>query len=213
MTTAVLGFTSLTLVSLVITLYADKRGDLRLRRIGKPLASTGFLGVGVAAGALDSAFGVAIFVGLCLGFVGDVMLMWRDRRCFTIGLFAFLLGHIAYCVAFAIRGVDLTWLVAVGGVFLILDGVLLRWLWPHVERPLRGPVIAYIVVISAMVALAAGSVAIQSAPLLLLGAVLFCLSDVSVARDRFLHAGFGNVLWGLTAYYVGQLLLAYSAGG
>ena len=46
--------------------------------------------------------------------------------------------------------------------------------------------------------------------MLLLGAVLFLLSDLSVARDRFVAPGFVNRLWGLPFYYGGQVLLAAS---
>jgi hypothetical protein len=45
---------------------------------------------------------------------------------------------------------------------------------------------------------------------ILLGAVMFYFSDVSVARDRFVAPGFINGLWGLPLYYGGQLFLAYS---
>ena len=39
----------------------------------------------------------------------------------------------------------------------------------------------------------------------------FYLSDLAVARDRFVSPGFANALWGLPLYYVAQLLFAYSA--
>ena len=43
-------------------------------------------------------------------------------------------------------------------------------------------------------------------------AVAFYLSDVSVARDRFVAPGFGNRIWGLPLYYAAQLLFALSTG-
>jgi hypothetical protein len=45
---------------------------------------------------------------------------------------------------------------------------------------------------------------------LLAGAVLFALSDVFVARDRFVHSGFANRQWGLPLYFLAQLILAAS---
>ena len=77
------------------------------------------------------------------------------------------------------------------------------WLW----RPagsMRGPVLAYIAVIGAMVALAAGT----GEPRLLAGAALFYLSDLCVARDRFVRPGLPNRLVGLPLYYGAQALLA-----
>jgi hypothetical protein len=43
-------------------------------------------------------------------------------------------------------------------------------------------------------------------------AVAFYISDVSVARDRFVAPGFGNRIWGLPLYYAAQLLFALSTG-
>ena len=43
-------------------------------------------------------------------------------------------------------------------------------------------------------------------------AVAFYVSDVSVARDRFVAPGFGNRIWGLPLYYGAQLLFALSTG-
>jgi hypothetical protein len=43
-------------------------------------------------------------------------------------------------------------------------------------------------------------------------AVAFYLSDVSVARDRFVAPGFGNRIWGLPLYYGAQVLFALSTG-
>ena len=46
--------------------------------------------------------------------------------------------------------------------------------------------------------------------LLLAGAALFFVSDLAVARDKFVGASFLNRAWGLPAYYAGQLLIAWS---
>jgi uncharacterized membrane protein YhhN len=40
------------------------------------------------------------------------------------------------------------------------------------------------------------------------GALLFYVSDLAVARNRFVAPGFANRAWGLPAYYAGQMLLA-----
>jgi hypothetical protein len=44
------------------------------------------------------------------------------------------------------------------------------------------------------------------------GAVCFYFSDIFVARDRFIANQFMNRLLGLPLYYLGQFLLAFSAG-
>jgi hypothetical protein len=43
------------------------------------------------------------------------------------------------------------------------------------------------------------------------GAVLFFVSDLFVARNRFVAPGLANRLLGLPAYYGGQVLIAWGA--
>ena len=44
----------------------------------------------------------------------------------------------------------------------------------------------------------------------LVGALLFTASDLSVARDRFVKQGYVNRLWGWPTYFVAQLVLAWT---
>jgi uncharacterized membrane protein YhhN len=202
-------FALLTLLGSPALLVAERAGSLRGVLVIKPVTALGFVLVAWAQGALTHTPGQVLFVGMLLGFVGDVFLIFKhDKRMFLVGLVAFLLGHLAYVVAFALRGVDgravLTALVPLG---LVAVGVG-RWLWPHAGR-LRGPVLAYIAVITAMVAAAIGAVAAGDTVMLLLGATLFYLSDLGVARERFVEKAFVNKLVGQPLYFAGQLLLAW----
>jgi hypothetical protein len=63
-----------------------------------------------------------------------------------------------------------------------------------------------------MVALAVGTVAHAPSATLVAGAIAFAVSDLSVARDRFITKGVVNKLWGLPLYFGAQLLIASSAG-
>jgi len=202
----------LTVVTVPLYLLAERRGWAAGRAITKSMASLGFIGTALAAGALGSLFGRLILAGLALSFLGDVLLLGRSRQVFLAGLVSFLLGHLAYAAAFIIRGID--WLPAAGGlVVVVVAGILIfHWLKPHISRDLLRPVVAYIIVISAMVTLALGAWG-GGAPIRLLpGAVSFYLSDIAVARDRFIAKGFINRLVGLPLYYAGQLLIASCAG-
>jgi uncharacterized membrane protein YhhN len=75
---------------------------------------------------------------------------------------------------------------------------------------MRGAVRAYIAVISVMVVAAAGTYALAGNGWIPLGAVGFYLSDLSVARDRFVKEEFLNRIWGLPLYYAAQVALAWS---
>ncbi len=87
------------------------------------------------------------------------------------------------------------------------------WLMPHVPKELKGPVVAYMVVITLMLAAAAQTDSVSPDFRIPLGALAFYLSDLFVARDRFASPGFVNRLVGLPLYFGGQLLLAWAAGG
>ncbi len=86
--------------------------------------------------------------------------------------------------------------------------VILRWLRPKVPSDMVIPVYAYVSVISAMLICATGASVTTGNPRLLLGAAMFYVSDLAVARDRFVAPGFSNRAWGLPLYYGGQLVLA-----
>lgn len=199
---------ALTAAALTVVLVAEAGGHRRVEWLAKPLASTGFLLAAWSNGALATPYGRGILAGLALSFLGDVLLIPKTRGTFLAGLGAFLLGHVGFAVAFLLRGASFTIGIAGAALLAIPASVVGRWLWPHVSREMRGPVLAYIVVISAMVALALGTLAQVGGVMILVGAVMFYLSDLSVARDRFVARGFANRLWGLPLYYAAQHVLA-----
>lgn len=159
---------------------------------------------------------IAVFCGLLLGLIGDVLLGLKTPATFRAGLVAFLLGHLAYVVAFALYTKPGDWLLPGALLLWALAIVVYRWLHPHLGN-MRVPVIAYVVVITLMVWAAwamfwSGQLAIGGARLALIGAICFYISDLFVARDRFISQGFVNRLCGLPLYYTGQFLIAFSVG-
>lgn len=199
---------ALTILAVAGLLSSEFRGSRTGIWLVKPLASTGFVAAVLAAGGLESGYGRCILVALVLSWWGDVLLIPRARGAFLAGLVSFLLGHVAFAAGFAFRGLDALWV----GVALIpvvpASFLILRWLRPHVGPAMRAPLYAYTGVISAMVLLAAGTVGAHGRPTILLGAVAFCVSDLAVARERFVFHTFANKTWGLPLYYGAQLILA-----
>lgn len=177
----------------------------------KLTASTGFIIVALGAGASDSAYGTWILVGLGLSWIGDAALLGRSDRTFLLGLGSFLLGHLAYVMAFLTTDLDPTVPALLFGLaWLVVVIQIARRLLPHVTGRMLTPVIAYITVISVMVVLAGPAGAGRGSLLIPLGAVAFAVSDIAVARERFVRRDVTNRMWGLPLYYVGQLLLAMS---
>ena len=200
----------LTAAGLATALYAERSKRKSLLHAGKPVASLGFLLVAVGAGALNGGYGLWIFAGLVLSMLGDVFLMLEGRVLFLAGLLAFLLGHIAYIAAFLVLGVDAGWFwVTLIGAALAAS-VVLPWLLPNVETAMKMPVLGYVAVISIMIALALGTRGAEASPLIVAGAALFYVSDLFVARERFVTPSFANQLLGLPLYYAGQILLGLS---
>jgi uncharacterized membrane protein YhhN len=179
--------------------------------IAKPLAAAGFVAAAVSQGALDTSYGTAILAGLGLSVVGDIALIPKESQTwFRVGLVAFLLGHVAYVVAFYIHGLDNTWLSGAAIAVVVVAAIVLRWLGPHVPDGMRIPVRAYVVVISTMLATAVAAVMEDLGTIALVGALMFYVSDLAVARDRFVAPGVTNRFWGLPLYFGGQLCLAAS---
>ena len=207
-----MGFWSAATAVCVAALLASERSGSRAGVwIAKPAASSAFIAVALAAGATGTSYGCAILAGLALSWLGDVLLIPRDApKVFLAGVGSFLLGHVAYAVAFLARGVALGTTVVAAAVVVALAVAVLSWLRPHVGPDMRLAVPAYITVISVMVVAALGTYAFGGNPWIPLGAVGFYFSDLSVARDRFVAEEFANRVWGLPLYYAAQVALAWS---
>ena len=157
-----------------------------------------------------------LLIGLifCLG--GDVFLALPQERMFLFGLVSFLLGHVCYVASFFYVADASPWTWGGCAIGLAISGLVFFWLRPHLGSMLV-PVIAYIIIITAMVIGAftvLGDTTLHSTGrfMVLFGAVSFYISDLFVARDRFLKTEFVNRLIGLPLYYGGQFLLAFSIG-
>ena len=194
--------------SLSLTLLGIYKDWLWLRAPTKTLASLLFIAHGWAAGAWSQGpAGQAVMVALVLGALGDVLLISRDRRAFLAGLVAFLSAHVAYVVAFALLGMSVNGTVVVLPI-LALAWVIWRWIGTKAGKMAK-PVAAYIAVISLMVVAAFAALAADPTAgraILVLGAVMFFVSDICVARDRFVQQGFVNRVIGLPLYYSAQLV-------
>jgi uncharacterized membrane protein YhhN len=192
-------------------LLAEAKGSQLGKWLTKPLASAAFVALAFSRGALGSGYGTIVFAGLILAALGDVLLIPKALLSFRLGILAFLLGHLAFLVAFVLRGISMLHASAVLLVCAAIAVLVLRWLWPHAGE-LKGAVVAYIAIISVMVPAAMGTSVQHGNVLIALGAIAFYVSDLSVARDRFVHESFTNRLWGLPLYYGAQVLLAWSTG-
>lgn len=196
-------------VGLVALLFAEYQSRPTLRAASKTLASIGFLVAAVGFGAFESWYGNVVFAGLVLGALGDVCLLGRGEGAFIAGLVSFLLGHVAYVVAFASLPLSIAAAFIAAVAMAAVMAFVANWVFPH-ARDMRIPIAVYMLVIAAMCTVAVGARA-EGAPWMIpAGAIMFTVSDISVVRDRFVSPGFVNRAWGLPLYYASQLIIAWS---
>ena len=211
MTAPLLTLLCLACVAALVAAERWQRGALIA--VTKTTASGLFIAVALSLGAADSALGRWVLAALVLGAAGDVCLLSRRDAAFMAGLGFFLLSHLAYARGFGAGPLHAGALAGAALAMAVVGALTLRWLWPHLQGVFRPAVLAYVLAIALMVVLAIGWGAARGDWRPVLGALLFAASDISVARQAFVARGFVNVAWGLPAYYVAQLLMAWTLAG
>lgn len=180
--------------------------------ISKPLTTTLIL-VPVLAllPSSDGAYVALIAGGLAFALLGDVLLMLPEDR-FVLGIASFAVTHLIYIAAFIFVGGMA--LINISTVPLIIFAIFMtRLLLPGVQKSLRLPVLAYIVIIATMVEQGIGAaVRSQSAGMALaaVGALLFLVSDSALAVNRFRVPFKAAQALVLSTYWFGQWLIALS---
>jgi uncharacterized membrane protein YhhN len=201
-------------VLLGFLLYFEKTGHPRARLAVKAALSLLFVATVFLQSNTQTPFVLFLMIGLILCLCGDVFLALTGPQWFRAGLVAFLLGHLMYVAAFARLAPGADWFSFGSLAILAASAGAYVWLRPNLGA-MHLPVLAYILVITFMVFGALGvyrqpGVASSGKSMILLGSVLFYLSDLFVARDQFIKKDFLNRLIGLPLYYSGQFLLAFS---
>ena len=207
----VLVATALALVSAALHIRAEYHGPKGHVYLFKPI--TMLLILLIALSGLRgpaSVHGSAIIVGLSFCLAGDVLLMLPSDR-FVAGLASFLVGHLAYTVAFT---ADSGFSFSLRSLLpLALYGAAIYTLLAPNLGKMRLPVLAYVSVILIM-----GwqgwerwnGVGASGDLLAFLGALLFIFSDSVLALDRF-RAKFKSARFlSLSSYFCAQWLIAFS---
>ncbi|KAM3464062.1 hypothetical protein MY5147_005306 [Beauveria neobassiana] len=159
-----------------------------------------------------------LVAALALGSLGDAFLAWPGEANFLCGLASFLVAHLFYVALFArLGGVgvriighdDDAWRKGVAGGMLLLAPGMAAVLMPRVAGALRAPILVYTATILTMVL----AVLTVRSGTIVLGGVLFALSDSILATEEFVVAResghrpwMQHAVWIL--YYSGQFLIA-----
>jgi uncharacterized membrane protein YhhN len=196
--------------------YAVARGDRRTETWAKPLVLSSLVVAAVALGATGTAAGTWLLVALVFGLLGDVALLSDSLPRFRAGVWAFLVGHLAYLVCFAALGLTMPAWSWFGPAVLAAALFATRGVVPGAHRlagrALSVPVAIYSVVIGAMLLFAW----FTGEPLVALGATVFVASDATLAVNRFVRPVPHARLVLMVTYHVGQALIVagvLAAGG
>jgi len=197
-------------VAYVIATWRNVRSAAVLAKIA---ASTSFVVLAVVNRAAETAYGRAILAALIFSWLGDVFLLSRHPTFLLAGIASFLIAHIAFSGAFALQPISLAafaiGLMATG----LLSVLIVMWLWKYLDGFFRFAVPFYILAIMAMLSLAMAASVVSLPQTVGIAALAFAVSDISVARDRFVERDVLNKAWGLPLYYLAQLLFAVSVTG
>jgi len=208
---------SLFLYALVVValLIAELREDLRAQFFFKPLAALGFVILALQFGALETTYGKYILAGLIACAVGDIFLLSRkSEKLFKVGMVAFALGHIAYIAGFhehhypyfnlaVFRYVIIALIVTVAISFFI-------WLRPNLDKADVSFVFIYTAIIVVMTSASISRLNVEAQILVPFAAFMFAISDMFVARDRFVTPDSKNFLAITPLYFGAQALFALS---
>lgn len=181
------------------------RGEKRAEYVCKPATLALLVIAALAVTPDDGAQQAWFVVALVLSLAGDVFLM-LPRDAFVQGLASFLLAHVAYVVGLQLER-DSTGLLLVGTLIALVATVTIgRVILRHADPKLRGPVLAYMVAIGAMVASAVGT----ADAVAITAAALFYVSDGLIAFDRFVQPFRHARLAIITTYHVAQAAFVLS---
>jgi len=204
------------IILLLGVLYCEKKKDRLRLLIIKSVLSLLFVMTAILQPHSVPAYYHYLLVGLIFCLIGDVCLALPQKKAFMGGLVAFLVGHVFYISSFLSLIPIFHWISMELLIIFGISALIFRWLRPHLKSMLI-PVLLYILVITIMASGAwavfwKSSLPISGRTLILVGSLCFYVSDVFVARNKFIKEEYRNRLLGLPLYYTGQFMLAFSIG-
>jgi uncharacterized membrane protein YhhN len=173
-------------------------------------------------GGLSSFFSKTIQFGLFFSWIGDIALMFDEKVpiLFVVGLGAFLIAHLGYAAAFVINvkdsnssfNIPKSALMALP--FIVIISCFFYYMKDGLPAELFVPVLTYTLVISVMGITAAiryDHVDAKSYKWILIGAILFILSDMVIAINKFVIDFEYDAILNMALYLTGQFMITVGA--
>jgi uncharacterized membrane protein YhhN len=155
-----------------------------------------------------------VAIGIMFSIIGDGFLVADGDRAFFAGTSAFLTAQILYATAFWSMRVPERPIAPVALVVVVVSALLVANLWRS-SGALRPAVVVYALAITLMVGAALGTIGGAMPPLAAFcaasGAVLFYVSDATLAWNKFKRPVKHASIVTMGVYWVGQIGIALAA--
>lgn len=186
-------FLAIFILSSLIHLYASIRKMVKLRAVTKPFLLLTLLGWYVCS--VDEPSFI-IIAALVTSWLGDVLLIPKGVKWFSIGGMSFMLSHVFFIVAYAVN-VDFAlipiWAIIVAAAaYITVTLLVFSRLKLHLPEKLFGPMMFYLLINGTMNCFALYqliSIPCLAAAITFIGALLFFISDSSLFFVRFKKDG------------------------
>jgi uncharacterized membrane protein YhhN len=188
------------LIVLILEIYASIAYHQVLVYITKPLLMPILMLIAYQEGVKNKW----LYLALLFSFGGDVFLMFSGTNYFLLGLSSFLIAHVFYIVLFVPQAKFSFLIIAAFGV---ITAGYLTFLYPHIAADFRPAVIGYCTVITLMGIVAASRKKSSNYVYILVGAILFIISDSLIAFNKFYAPLPYNAFFVMTTYGAAQLLI------
>lgn len=149
---------------------------------------------------------ILIIAGLTFGLIGDSFLMFPKLH-FSKGLISFLIGHLVYIAAFYFAAGSINIIVLT--IAVIVGYVLIKQLL-SIKSDFKNKAAVYGFILILMLGAAMNAFIFSSNYFILIGAVLFVLSDLVLAANKFINEFYPAHLIILATYFSAQTLLVIS---
>ena len=146
-----------------------------------------------------------LYLALIFSLLGDIFLMFGGEIYFMLGLGSFLIAHVFYILLFK-KQFKFNLLKSLP--FAVATLTFLLFLKNDIDSKLLIPVVTYCIVITTMGIFAANRITNKiSYNLVLIGSILFIISDSLIAFNKFHSPLPANAFWVMSTYGIAQFLI------
>ena len=146
-----------------------------------------------------------LYLALIFSLLGDIFLMFGGEIYFMLGLASFLIAHVFYILLFKKQ---FKFNLPQSLPFAVATLTFLLFLKNGIDSKLLIPVVTYCIVITTMGIFAANRITNKiSYNLVLIGSILFIISDSLIAFNKFHSPLPANAFWVMSTYGIAQFLI------